>query len=821
MITKARFAIIIIAVMFFLGLSGGVALAENDTSNFRIAAQPLAKGLLEVSGQTGVLIVAPGKLVDGKVAPAVEGDFSIEDVLQKLLADSGLSYKKGQGGYTIVKAEAEIDRGSSVRKKNTVDPEDSLILENIVVTATRRDTRLQDTPLSISAVSQDDLEMLGATDLQGYLRTLPGLSFTDSGGGRQEVVVRGVPNLGTNATTGLYVDETPVDLDLRLFDVERVEVLRGPQGTLYGAGTMGGAIRLITYKPDATEFSAKIDTTFSNTEKGEENHAVSGMINLPIVEEKLAVRVVAYRESESGFVDNYEVDRTDPLNPIVGNLIEENVGELTADGGRLAVRFTPGELLTLDVNYYVQDDHYDGLNTEEPALGPGALRQGRAFSEIHSQKTEQANFTLQYDFGWAHLISSTSKSWINAFDSRDTVSIFGPIVPGAEPVNLFGPTDDDKFTQEIRLASFGDGPFQWIVGGFYDDFRRSVGQQLIASGAEDLLGDIFAPGDELFGFDGSAKVREKAVYGELSYNMSNRLTGTVGFRAFEVDSSFTNIQRGLLNGLVTTVDSNASTDKDKNWKFLLSYQANDDLLFFAQAAQGYRAGGPNAFVPPTEGDIPDSYKPDSLWQYELGIKSSWLNNRFTANASLFYIDWTDLQTLVGTPSDFSFVDNFGKAHSEGVELDLGLYPVEGLVFDAQFSYTATAFDEDIPFVAGLPELGLRIEDGQRLPNIPRWTYSLAGQYERPLSNNLKGFGRLDWQYVGQREDDPALNNIPLDSYGLLNFRLGVEAETWELALFAKNLLDKRTAIGRTINLLQERTNYNRPRTIGVNLRKIF
>ncbi len=672
--------------------------------------------------------------------------------------------------------------------------------EEIIVTAQKRDERLQDVPLSISALTMIQIENMGAASFTDYARAVPGLSFIDRGPGRNAITIRGITTgaeQGKQALVGIYFDEMPVSApsfqpDLNLFDIERVEVLRGPQGTLYGAGSMGGAIKLIAAKPHMTEFAAKADATLATTRHGDESVRFNAMVNAPIVEDKVAVRVVGYYRNEGGYIDNVGLGKKD-------------VNDEETYGGRLSVRFTPNEKLTITANVFFQDTEVGG--TQEGDLSLGRLLQSRAVGEIREDDFRQYNLTVNYDLGWAELVSSSTYFDRDFREIRDISSFFG----GAAAVWLDNSIPIETFSQEARLASTGDGPFKWLVGVFYTDQRDDLGQ--------------LAAHDGLFGLPPSVvlldnlienKMEQIAFFGEATYDLTSRLHATVGLRWFDVDQSFASATSGLIAGGDSTDSGDASQNK-ANPKFLLSYDATDDAMFYAQAAQGFRIGGANKTNPinPSTGTLdPSEYKADTLWNYELGVKTSWLNNRLTINAALYYIDWKDIQITIFRDDGFSYIGNAAKARSKGGELEITARPVDGLNISAAVGYTDAKLQKDAPGLGGLK--------GDRIPLVPRFTFSSSARYSFALTDALGGFAQFDYQHVGKSYNAFSQGSPDLQrSYDLGHARVGVNMEQWEMSLFVNNLWDERADLFVDTLLGDTRANVNRPRTIGVNLKANF
>jgi iron complex outermembrane receptor protein len=689
----------------------------------------------------------------------------------------------------------------------------------------------------VAAVTARKIEQMRARAIQEYILTTPGVSFTDAGGGRESFTVRGVGSLGVGSTTAYYIDETPLGTDLRLFDIDRVEVLRGPQGTLYGVSSMGGALRTVTRKPDPGALEARFDGSVNQVAHGGVGGDANLAVNLPLAKDRLALRLVAYDEKRSGYIDNYRVDRS-VTPPVLGPLVEKDVGDAEFKGGRIMLRWIASPRTTLDATLYYQADEYDALGSEDQDLGK--LRQARGFNEAYATRTTQANLTLRHRFEHAELVSSTTYMRAKYDTSRDVTDLYGPFLPffnitlglgnggatsGLKPVRL----DEDYlftgFTQEVRLASTGTGRLNWVMGAFYNDNNVTGLQTLAAPGAATVFG-AFTPNDAVLRFRPNQPSGEASVFAEASYQVTPRLKATLGTRRYQLKNSFDQTVVGLFNANVAEVlagdtssvsepvsDKGSAQESGFTYKAVLSFQATPNLLVYGGATSGYRPGGPNAYVPPGQTPTPTrQYTSDKLWQYELGVKSSWFGNRLTANAALFDIEWTDIQTAVATNAGFSFFINAGDARSRGAELELQARPVRGLELGAAVTVLDARFGSSFP--------SLNVKPGDRLPNIPNLQVNLNGRYAWPVAGRWSGYVYGSASHVGGRVNR-AGDSLNMPAYDQVDGRIGLDRGDWDLSLFVSNLTDARAPIGYENGLGADRTQYIQPRTVGVALRADF
>ncbi len=723
------------------------------------------------------------------------------------------------------------------------DARDKSILGEVIVTAQKRGAQdLQDVPISIQAITADTLERAGVKDFLDAAKLAPSLTIIDQGTGQYQVYMRGIITgpAATSATqdkplTSIYVDEVPVSFanfnpNFNMFDVERVEVLRGPQGTLYGAGSMGGNIRIVTVEPNTRELAAKIEAQTAWTRDGDESYAFRGLVNFPLIEDKLGLRIAGTTSQDGAFVDN----------PLLG---EENIEALDRDTARLAARWVPTEPLAVTLNLLWQQMEADdrrrrmipGTQTlfdNVPAEGEFTTVQSLLEPFVDEQLL--SNATITYDFAWAQLLSSTSyfdREFTN-FQQGFFAEFFDKLINGDIAVSgwVIDDWDVNDFVQELRLIS-PDRRLDWVIGAFYaDQFARFVDDYPVEN-FEERTGlpttGFGAPMNNLFKGNTENEQRQYAVFGELTFAFTQRLEGTVGLRWFDWEQDFFQFFSGFFNGGVSIKDETTEA-QEFTPKFSLSYDLSNDAMIYATAAKGYRLGGVNDPVPPEPcadelagiglTEAPSTFGPDSLWNYEIGTKTSWLDRRLTLNAAVYHIDWTDIQTRRFLEScGFFFTENVGKAESTGVELELISSPAEGLTLALTGSYTKAELAEDVP--------NLNAQKGDKAPFVPEFAASATIDYYFPITVTLDGYARLDVQYVGSRTTSYA-GTTEMPAYDLGNLHLGLEGGDgrWVAEVFATNLWDEEAI------LVESEVSFTgagaeqvieRPRTIGLTLRWNF
>ncbi|HYE48919.1 MAG TPA: TonB-dependent receptor [Azospirillaceae bacterium] len=695
-------------------------------------------------------------------------------------------------------------------------------IEEIIVTAQKRAENVRDVPASITALSGEALAATGTEEFADYAAHVPSLSFVDLGSpGRQIITLRGVSSGLDQATptVGIYLDETPfgsrsaaLNLDLDLYDIDRVEVLRGPQGTLYGASSLGGLIKLVTRKPDLERVEGSGEVTLSDTKGGSLNTKVAGMVNVPLIEDTLALRAVAYQRNNDGFIDNV-------------TLGQENVNDNVVTGGRLSLLAAAGERLSLQTTLLFQRGVTNGLNaidldaSQRPLFGD--LTQDRLTEEDWALTYMLANLTATYDLDWASLLSSTNFSTIDSSNTRD----FSPFLlrPLGVAVGSVTAGDNEVFTQEVRLSGDRDA-LRWIVGGFFTRESGKTNQSLWAFPGPS--GDpVPAAFDPLLNDDIGTRYREWAVFGDATYEILPDLSVILGGRYSRNRQRATDALNGfLVNGadpLAVEQTTGRSNDASTTTRAGINYRPVPNVLTYAQASQGYRTGGPNNAAPPdpvTGERAPPSYKPDQLWNYEIGAKTEWLDRRLILDASAFLIDWDDIQLRARRSDGFTFTGNAGKARSRGVELETALQATDALLLALNGSWVEAEIRTDVA------SLGAR--RGDRLPGVPQWT--LGARTELALGRIGAFEGRLNasYRYTGDRSTSYALNvarpQAPLHSYDIVDLRATFSRDALEIALFADNLFDTRADLNNdTVFVTRGLKTTNRPRTLGVTLRAGF
>ncbi|MET0373711.1 MAG: TonB-dependent receptor [Rhizorhabdus sp.] len=717
---------------------------------------------------------------------------------------------------------------------------------DIVVTALRRNSTVQSTPLSIVALSGDTLAKRGATQLQDYFRQVPNLNLNQGQIGQSRISIRGV-NAAGEATVGLYYDETPVAgpagttqdsgsvaADLNLFDVERVEVLRGPQGTLYGASSMAGTLRVIFNKPSYTQVEGAGEVQLSSTDGGSMGYFGKGMINAPIIDDKLAVRLVGYYEKRPGYVDNVTYGT-------------KNINDSQNWGVRGLIGLQPDEDTTITGTIIYQKSTADDQQGWYPQVG-----KYKASSSVRlpfDSKFQLYNLKLDRKLGGVNLTATGGYYRYDILRSLDFTPSVAALsrVPGAcqafyaqgtpctstqlasyaafgqsrLPAIGYQPAWLRSQNYEVRLSSDRGNLLEWTVGGYYERRHDHIDSNVTTVSALD--GSIPDPLQNLSYRYVETRQHQVAGFGELSLHPVENLTLTAGARYYDYRKTVAG-EATLASPLTASALApfNEETAKEHGWleKFNVSYRITPRVMVYASASKGFRPGGANN-IPVLPANL-IVYKADSLWNYEAGLKSSWLDNKLVFNAAIFQIDWSDMQVSARTADGlYSFLTNAGKARVRGGEADLTLYPVPGLTLNGAVGYSDARLTQDQSNSAVLVTATTG-RDGDRIPNTPAWTASASASYNWPLTDNLDGMLRADYAYTGDmrgtfRTTDPYFTRY--GKYSTVNLRAGVEKEGWGLYVFCQNLTNEAGITGRSTGLGFTNLSYSiPPRTIGINAR---
>ncbi len=736
--------------------------------------------------------------------------------------------------------------------------------EELIVTATRRDETIQDVPINIAAFGGRDLEQKRITNLATFARQVPGLMVVDQGPrGGNIMTARGMNadslngseflNNSSGDTVATYIGDIPLYLDLKLYDMDRMEVLLGPQGTLYGAGTLAGAVRYIPNKPDTQSFGAEAHGQAYGMDQSDDTGFEGDMwVNIPLVQDKLAFRGVFGYLDDPGYIDyNYLVIEPGVSNPqpdfsdpddVSANLRRvSDVNDQQTTTARLALLWNITDNLESLLTYTYQKQESGGRSVTHTAAfgddvlgvpGAGADKYTSAHRYVEPNDRENQLVTLEFnwDLGFAHLVSATGYSEYEETGQRDQTDLLLNFEYGYEAFPSFAAftredAEESRFNQEFRLVSQGDGRLNWIGGIFYNDYDTDALSQEFTPGIPAFFGQIRPDNLEYIQITDD-DLEETAVFGEIGYQITDRWQVTGGARWFEYENNVTiGVDLPLLNGTEdetclnpndTIFDPdcfqpNKVEHDDVIFKFNTSFDFTDELMAFVTISEGYRIGGVNSFpecssVPPPAGQNvcltqPELLiDPDTTLNYELGMHSTWLDNAILFNASVYYIDWDKIQTQsISQFGGLPITVNGSKAVSKGVEL-LGSWRInESWYVGGSYAYNQTELTEDAPGLAGSDSTGTPVDalDGDRLPGYPEHMGSLDVDYFHNLGSRLN----LDVQYqmtvnsdiltrVGMRN-----NGESLPGFAVHNLSLALSGERWTATLYSQNITNKYARTG--------------------------
>jgi len=704
-------------------------------------------------------------------------------------------------------------------------------IEEVVVTATKREASIQEVPVSITAFSSDDLQKLGANEFFDYATAVPNLSFGFSGEGRQTSRQFQIRGIFGSETSALYINETPVPvtMDPRVLDVDRIEVLRGPQGSLFGSRSMGGLVRLHTKAPEYEGLSGALHARTGKVVKGGEDIQVDGSINIPLFDGTGGVRAAGYFVRDAGFLDRI----VDPdASMVLGGAAsgdeygESNINQDETVGLQLVGQFEVSERLGIRPEFLYQKFESDG-----PAFVDNDIKnfdKVRQFNvnEVGEDEWYIASLTANIYLDHGEIVSSTSLFNRKTHDLEDGTLAVSFRGRGTQPVLTTEESDQDRFTQEIRYVSELDGPLQFIIGGFYQEIDSVGGfppESLIAPGS------IFAtvlgvpPGSSFFYLQTESEQQEMGLFGELNYDLSDTVTATVGGRWYDVEAEENRTDGGVLFALFAGIpddivsDAFEQSESGFNPRFGVNWAPADEVNLFANAAKGYRPGGVNAGASACSvlgnANVPTTYDSDSVWSYEVGAKTRWLDNLLTVNATAFYMQWDDYRAAtINCGLGFGGSENTGEAESQGFEIDVVALPTPNLTLALGIGYTDAKITD-----AGE---ALSIMEGDPLPNVADWSGIASIDQSFYLVDDLEGYWYGDFRYVG---DSISRSGLERPSYTLVTLRAGVRTDRYDVSLFVDNATDERanladpTELSDALDLLA----VNRPRTMGIDLRYWF
>ena len=825
----------------------------------RVASQPIAAALNEFARQTGLQVVIGSDVAAGVRSTPVEGSFTREAALDELLKHTGLRYEfldaqtvavlgkekpsaslgNETSSFRVARVAVANELGTATRENTAQNTaQDSATIAEVVVTALKREQLITDIPISMSAIGETEIDHRGLVSMGDYMNSVPGVSFVDAGPSTSGIVIRGLaidPEV-EQATVGVYLGETPLtglgfrnrSADIRMVDIRRVEVLRGPQGTLYGAASMGGTVRNIPNAPDMEKFEGSIRAGYSDTARfGGGNWDTRGVINIPLRDNELAVRAVGYQIENSGYYRN--IAGSDSSYLAVANssgavaLNKRGIGDEEVSGGRIAASWQPGDALSVDLSYLVQNADSRGWPSTDIPTGSYSQRRlqlrtnetGALTGESESADIDIANATVTYDLHWGKLLSSTSRIESTTTRNRDLTANF--VTQPWSQANTF---DADSLIEELRLTSQLPGRFQFVLGYFYEDRDTVLYNFGFHPGTPSSSRWPNSPEVMLVESTFFNTIKESSFFGELSYQLTDQFSLVVGGRAFSYDRDTRNLSE--LFGVASPPQTADGEQNDQNYKAGLTYKPNDNTLLYTSWNQGFRLGEPvpantnpacdrnnDGIFDGSNGVTTGKRQLDSDYvdSYELGGKFTLLDRRLQLDVAAYYNDWQ------GLPINVAF-DFCASALNAGSAQDTRRRTGQPVSVTQQLQINVAASYLDAELTKDAPGLGAK---GDRLPGSPKVNASLGLELDFTAAG-YPAYVRSDYTYVGGFNNDLRETGFAAGNYRRWNMKAGATAGRYSLDVFVNNLTnaDERTWVdvesGGNLRGFQLR-----PRTIGLNV----
>lgn len=863
---------------------------QESRYTIHLPAQNVADSLNALVKQTGAQFLFPYELAKSRPAKAVSGKYTIAEAVERLLEGSGLvsgfetgilvisdpgnfqgsAYQNSMGIVEMNNRKKVLantvafflgaSSGQGVLAEGSTDTS-GWVLEEVVVSATRRETSKNDTAISIAVIGEEEMSVRDLSQMDDYLRTVPGISYVDTGVGRNTVVVRGLTvdpiheaSL-SGPTVGVYFGDVSIgglasgggNPDLKMIDLQRVELLRGPQGTLFGAGSLGGTVRNIPNPPVLDEVQGSIKTGYSSTAgNGGDNTKIEGVFNLPLIEDELAVRAVIYRHDGDDYIKNIAGTQLENNGPVgnysaqeavdeygAGELYQDDyIGATTHEGGRVSVLWNPNEKLSTSFHYIEQNSDQDGfpyvqLNTGGYTQVALQVNVPELNGEGEGLKNDLSisNLVIEYDLEWASLVSSSA--WMeDESEIRYDITHYLGGSPSIQTIEL----SHEVFSQEFRLVSQLDGKIQYVVGAYFEEVDSLNYALTYSLGdlSKTLFGTPLISGDPLIDiYRVPQSVEQLSFYGEVSVDLSEELTLTLGGRHFDYDRELREVGMGAFG---FKDQASAIGETGSIFKSNLSYRPNEDTLLYAEWAEGFRFGGANFAIPEslcdvngdglldgTTAPITSSFDSDTSENFELGAKFSLLDRRLQVNAAAYTVDWQGIPLRV-FPSKLpeqdeqicfaSMTINVAEARSQGFEVETTYQLTPNLTLNAGGGYTEVELAEDVAV--------LNASSGDRLRGTPEYTGHIGLLLDMELLGRPFYF-RSDYAYVSTFYEDIGEQGEKGGGYGELNMGVGMSFNQINIDLFGKNLTneDSITSIGTSAP--DTRVWRLRPRTIGLNV----
>ena len=798
------------------------AFAATATFAVDIPREDLALALNQIAQQSHIEISYSAELARGKISPSLKGTYTPEQALKLLLKGSGLHVRRIAGGALVVAGKSPSGGQRPISDSDATTP-----MGEIIVTAQKRAERLQDVPMSISVISGARLIGTQSTTLQDIVDSVPGMQVVSADPASNTLVIRGISagvgvDAAVNASVATYVDEAPYTSqgsfsysanlapNFDPYDLARVEVLRGPQGTLYGANALSGLLKYVTNAPDPSGYHASFLVGGNDVQHGGAGYELHGMINIPLGS-TAAFRLTAGDTYVPGYIDD----------PTLGR---DGVNEVRRTNARAGFLWQPNDHLTIRVTAAYQRLSAGDNNTVD--LDPSTLRPvygdlitSRDFPQPERISNEIYNATINWNLGFGALTSSTSWTKVDPYLFADASALLGPVISSIFGGNygaiVVGRVPAHSIKQELRVASVQQQPLEWTVGVYYDNeaahafapiYAASLSPRQVLLDFQPALGAYYT----------DSTYREYASFADLNYHITSAFELGVGGRYSHNKQTYHQLNNGFLTGI-----DDFGTQSDQGvftYSVDSKYRFTPGLMAYARVASGFVPGGPNDAVP--RSNLPRTFNSSSTTNYELGVKGSTDEGQINYDVDVFDTEWKNIQ-LEAVIADVASITNGGTARSRGLEGSFTFRPVIELTLMLNAAYTDARLTEDTTASVGG-------HDGDRLPLSPFFSGTVGADYERPLGADVSGFGGIDWHYNGSRLAPFNFGGprADLPSYSIVNLRAGVKLHAYTFAAYVKNAGNVRVinTVGTETTLQGEaalRANIELPRTIGLNVSTNF
>lgn len=787
------------------------ATAHAQGREFDVAAGDLKAALDAFIAQAGVQLLYKVDDIKGLATKGLKGNLPPEQALARLLEGTRLKVRRDESGAMVIFVAPPEDPKPRA---------DVSTLDAVLVTASRRREPVREVPLKVDVLQTEALERGGARELNDYVADQPGVTLTHGGAFAGALSIRGLATSAVGAASvGVYVDDVATGssapygqgattpLDMGLLDLHHIEILRGPQGTLYGAGAMGGLIKYVTNEPDLGEFSGSVRLALSSTQYGGMGHTANGVVNVPLREDVAAVRVAAYTTHFGGYDDT------------IGVAAEKNVNRGTTTGARVSGLLTPSKDLSVRLTATYQKSERNGNDYEDLNPVTGQWTSGERTRKLNSRepnstRTSLFGMDIEYNLGWARLNAITSVQDVALQVAVDGTDSLAPVLQGAgvPAISVWADSSGEqhRVSQEFRLTSRAARDIEWLAGLYINRERSSVagGYRYATTAGQGSLNlyETFKP----------ASYRELAAYGSVTWHATPALALTGGLRVGRMEQTFTNNISGLLAGGAST-NGGSSQETATTWLGAAGYKLDSLSSVYARVASGYRPGGPNGVPPIASTAVKPMFSSDSLWSYEIGYKATLLDRSLTLEAALYDIEWSDLLQPMVANNVFSYFDNAGKARISGGELGLSWKPSAAWRVDGALSLIDPKLRTDAPGFGG--------HAGDLIPNTARVSASLSATRNFDLGGRAAYVG-ANARYVGERNAGfPGSTRVPaytLPAYAVYGLQGGIDFKRYKLSAYVRNLTNERGLAVVGFNTLTTASAVViEPRTLGVAINAPF